>query len=389
MRQSWRERFPLSPELVMLNHASYGLAPLDMLEHCAALRRTLESDPNIALGDALQAQFLSITEGVATELGLPDPACCALTTSATAGAAAVQRSLPLGEGDTVVVLDCEYSSVIRGWQRRCEETGARLRIVSVPLPLRDEAELLDHLSRTVDGGVTIFQFSAITSSAALLMPVNALAAWGHDRGATVVVDAAHAPFHIDVGAWPDVDVVFGTLHKWLPVPRAVGILWATAELACQLRPAETSLSVDESRLATRFGWPGTFDPAPRLALPAAINLYREWNSVGAIDHCAKLADHAVDVLSAIGAVPTGGRTLLPPRMRAFLLPHNDIGALQRRLLDDDIRVWTARRDAVTCLVRVATHVYNDKADIEALADTLASAITAVPATPWAPATDHS
>jgi isopenicillin-N epimerase len=371
----------------MLNHASYGLAPLDMLEHCAALRRSLESDPNVALGDALQTRLLSIAEQVATELGLPDPANCALTTSTTSGAAAVQRSLPLGRGDTVVTLDCEYSSVIRGWQRRCDEVGARLHVVPVPLPLRDETELLDLLSRTVDGAVTVFQFSAVTSSAALLMPVDALAAWGHQRGATVVVDAAHAPFHIEVGAWRGVDVVFGTLHKWLPVPRAVGILWASAELAPDLRPAETSLTVDEPRLATRFGWPGTFDPAARLGVPAAVDLYREWTSVGAIAHCEQLADHASDVLSGIGAIPTGGRTLLPPRLRAFLLPHNDIAALQRRLLGESIRVWSGRRDASSCLVRIATHVYNDEADIDILAETLAAAVTAGRAASGSPAPD--
>jgi isopenicillin-N epimerase len=374
MRQPWRDTFPLAPEIVMLNHASYGLAPHDMLTHCAALRRDVESDPDVNLGDVLQRRLLSVAEQVATELGL-DPAMCALTTSATAGAAAVQRSLSLDRGDTVVILDCEYSSVIRGWQRRCDEVGAHLRIVAVPLPLHESAELLDHLSQAVDDSATVLQFSAITSSAALLMPVNDLAAWGRERGATVVVDAAHGPFHIDVSHWQDIDVAFGTLHKWLPVPRSVGILWATAALAPQLRPAETSLAVDEPLLATRLGWPGTFDPASRLAIPAAIDLHREWESVGAIAHCEGLADYAAEVLSGIGAVPTGGTGLRPSRMRAFLLPHPDLAALKQTLLDNNIRAWSGRYDASTCLVRVATHVYNDEEDIDLLARTLRGLIS--------------
>lgn len=291
MRQPWRDEFPLARELVMLNHASYGLAPRAMLDYCAALRRELETDPIVHLGDALQARLASIAELVATELGLPDAANCALTSSSTSGAAAVQRSLPLSRGDTVVILDCEYSSVIRGWQRRCDEAGARLLVVGVPLPVSDGTELLDHLSRAVSDSVAVLQFSAITSSAALMLPVDDLARWGHERGATVVVDAAHAPFHVDVGAWQDVDVAFGTVHKWLPVPRAVGILWARAAVATGLRPAETSLTVDEHHLATRFGWPGTFDPAARLAVPAALELWRQWKSVGAVAHCTQLIGH--------------------------------------------------------------------------------------------------
>jgi isopenicillin-N epimerase len=371
MRQSWRDEFPLVPQIVMLNHASYGLAPLEMLTHCAAIRRELESDPNVNLGEDLQRRLLAIAELVGTELGLPDPTACALTTSATSGAAALQRSLPLGRGDTVVLLDCEYSSVIRGWQRRCDEAGARLHVIGIPLPLRDGAELLDLLSRSVgDDSATVLQFSAITSSAALRLPVDDLAAWGRERGATVVVDAAHAPFHIGVDRWQGVDAVFGTLHKWLPVPRSVGILWASAALAPLVRPAETSLTVDEPLLASRFGWPGTFDPAPRLALPAAIHRHREWNSAGAIAHCEQLADYADDVLSGIGCVPTGGAGLRPPRMRAFLLSHPDLAVVRQTLLDKNIRVWSGRYDDSTCLVRVATHVYNDRQDIDILAETL-------------------
>lgn len=350
----------------MLNHASYGLAPNAMLEHCAALRRDLERDPNTNLGEALQVRLRSVVEQVADELGLSDTPC-ALTTSATAGAAAVQRSLPLGDGDSVVMLDCEYSSVIRGWQRRCDEVGATLHVVPVHLPFVDAVELLERMSHIAGDSVTILQFSAITSSAALLLPVNELAAWGRERGATVVVDAAHAPFHVDVDGWHDVDVVFGTLHKWLPVPRSVGILWGATVPASRLLPAETSLTFDEPTLADRFGWPGTFDPASRLAIPEAIALHRTWMSSGAIAHCEDLANHAVGALSDVGAIPTASDGFRPPRLRAFLLPCNDIDDLRRQLRDAHIRVWTGRYGASACLIRLATGVYNDRTDVDALA----------------------
>lgn len=375
MRSPWRDDFPLTAELVMLNHASYGLAPQRMLTHCAALRNDLESDPNVRMGEALQRRLVSIADHVAAELGLPDPASCALTTSATSGAAAVQCSLPLRRGDTVVILDCEYSSVIRGWRRRCEEVGARLCIVDVPLPLHDSAELLERMSRAAGDTATIVQFSAIASSAALLLPVNELASWGHERGATVVVDAAHAPFHVDVGDWQGVDVAFGTLHKWLPVPRSVGLLWSTTELAPLLRPAETSLTFDEPGIAARFGWPGTFDPAPRLALPAAIELYHHWKAVGATANCEAVADYADEALSAIGAVPTGGAAFRPPRMRAFLLAGVGLTELRTMLLDNNIRAWSGQYDASSCLLRVATHVYNDQQDIDMLAASLETVTT--------------
>lgn len=349
----------------MLNHASYGLVPRAMSEHADALRRDLERDPNTNLGEPLHDRLRAVVEVVATELGLPIDAC-ALTTSATSGAAAVQRSLPLGEKDTVVVLDCEYSSVIRGWRRRCDEVGATLHVIPVRVPFEGGAELLDRMSEIAGDEVAVLQLSAVTSSAAIRLPVNDIAAWGRRRGATVVVDAAHAPFHVEVGGWPDVDVAFGTLHKWLPVPRSVGILWQGSTSTMDLRPAETSLSFDEPRLADRFGWPGTFDPAPRLAVPEAIALYRSWKVDGEVGHCEDLADYAVDRLSGAGAIPTAGHGFRPPRMRGFLLPGVDLEVLRRRLLDANVRAWTGAHDASASLVRVATGVYNDQRDIDEL-----------------------
>ncbi len=362
MRSPWRDGFPLDPDIVMLNHASYGLAPTDMLAYCAALRGELERDPNTTLGDALQERLRSVVDLIAAELGRPAE-YCALTTSATAGAAAVQRSLPLGPDDTVVVLDCEYSSVLRGWARRCAEAGATLRVIPVRLPFEDGSELLDRMSRIAGDAVTVLQFSAITSSAALRLPVNDIAAWGRERGAAVVVDAAHAPFHVDISGWPDVDAVFGTLHKWLPVPRSVGMLWSRLPLW----PAETSLTFDESRLADRFGWPGTFDPAPRLAVPEAVARHRAWQAAGAIGHAEELADYAVGALTDVGAIPTAGEEFLPPRLRAFLLPRVDLAVLRQRLLAAGVRAWTGPHDQSACLVRVATHVYTERGDLDVVA----------------------
>lgn len=366
MRREWAERFPLKPGLRMFNHASYGLASSDLLTRAEQIRRELESDPNVNLGDPLQERLDQVVAELSAALHL-DATCCTMTTSATAGAAALQRSLPLQAGDVVVTLDCEYSSVIRGWQRRCDEVGAHLRVIDVPLPFDDVDDLLARMSEAAGDRVAILVFSAISSSAAIQLPVSRLAAWGHERGAVVLVDAAHGPGQIELGSWEGVDAAFGTVHKWISVPRSVGILWTTPELANSIVPAETSLTFDDSSLARRFSWPGTFDAAPRLCVPDGLALHAEWVAAGEISRCEKLADQASDVLTAAGAIPTAGPELLPPRMRAFLLPGLPAAVLRQRLLDADIRAWSGSYGISASLVRIATHVYNDLEDVEAIA----------------------
>jgi selenocysteine lyase/cysteine desulfurase len=300
MRPERAGLFPINRDLVMFNHASYGLATTALLAQAEHIRRDLESDPNVNLGEPLQERLEEVLVALSAELGI-DPGLSALTTSATSGAAALQRSVPLAAGDVVIALDCEYSSVLRGWERRCAEVGADLRIVSVKLPFQGVDELLREMTVSAGDRVAILQFSAISSSAALQLPVSRLAAWGHERGATVVVDAAHAPGHVDIGSWEGVDAAFGTIHKWFPVPRSVGILWVAPKLADLIHPAEVSLTWDSAGLGRRFAWPGTFDPSVRLCVPDAVAVQRTWAGQGWLGECERLSDYATDELSRLGA----------------------------------------------------------------------------------------
>jgi isopenicillin-N epimerase len=362
VRAKWRSQFPIDPGLVMFNHASFGLPTRGLLDHAETIRRDLERDPNINLGETLQARLDDVLGEVCSTLGL-QPATTALTPNATAGAAAIQQSLPLQAGDVVVTLDCEYSSMLRGWRRRCQEVGAHLLVVPVPLPLASADDLLQALDAAAPERVAVLHVSAISSSAALALPTSRLAAWGHARGAVVVVDAAHAPGHVDVADGHDADLSFGTLHKWYPVPRAVGILRTRPRLEGLVRPAEVSLTWDSELLAHRFGWPGTFDPAARLAVPEALRTHHAWAAEGELSHAERVAEHATVELAAAGAVPTAGAGLRPPRLRGFILPGVDASVLRQHLLDAGVRAWTGGHGADSCLLRLATHVYNDEADV--------------------------
>ncbi|MGH3854728.1 MAG: aminotransferase class V-fold PLP-dependent enzyme [Pseudonocardiaceae bacterium] len=370
MRPDWTATFPLRPDLVMFNHASFGLATTELLARGEEIRRHLESDPDFELGEGLQERLARAQTEVCGELGL-DARQCALTASATSAAAAVQQSLPLAAGQIVVSLSIEYSSVLRGWQRRCEEVGAELRVVDVDIPLPDEQALIAAMDAAVPEQVAILQVSAVSSSAALRLPILRIAEWGHERGAVVVVDAAHGPGHIPVAEWNEVDIAFGTLHKWLPVPRAVGILWAAPALADMIRPVEVSLTWDCETLAARFAWPGTFDPTARLCIPDALACGRLWAAMGEIARCEQLTDYMSAELSQVGADLTGGTDLLSPRLRAFLLRGVPVDILRARLLDASIRAWTGAYGETASLLRLATHVYNDEDDVELVVRQLA------------------
>ena len=263
--------------------------------------------------------------------------------------------------------------MIRGWQVRCEETGANYLHCTVPLPLHSTDQLLSSLEDQVRGAVEVVEMSLVSSSTAIHFPVGPIAAWFKERGATVVLDAAHGPGHVPVRPqeW-GVSAVHGTLHKWIPTPRPVGFLWADRDLHARIRPADVSLRYDSPDLVERFAWTGTYDPTPRLCVRPALEEWGGWEAAGDLAGCEQLADYATARLEPLGALPTAAPEFLAPRLRAFLLPGVPRDALVDAMGAADIRGFAGIGPAGETTLRVATHVFNDEADIELLCDVVRS-----------------
>ena len=374
MKPSAQDEFFLAPGLVLLNHASYGLASRLVTAHADRLRQEIESDPLFFLGPHLTERLHQATRTAAAALNLT-PENTTLCPNATSGAAALISSLPLTENSVVVALETEYSSILRAWEVACARAGATMIRVPVQLPFTGPEQLLHSLETLVPGPVTYLQMSLVSSSSAIRFPVTEMADWTHRRGGLLLLDAAHGPGHVPLEPlrW-GVDAIFGTLHKWFPSLRPVGLLWLRESLTSRIRPAEVSLSWDSPDLVERFSWPGTFDPVPRLSLETAIDQWRSWDERGLFKQCRELADHAVGLLTSIGARPTTAPAYLPPRLRAFVIDGLSVANVKDLLQKAEVRAWVGPGANGECILRLATHVYNDVSDVETVAAQLKEAL---------------
>ncbi|WP_157978293.1 MULTISPECIES: aminotransferase class V-fold PLP-dependent enzyme [Nocardia] len=365
------EDFFLDPDLVQLNHASYGITSRRVASEAEKVRRHIESDPTRFLGAELRDLLRRSVAEVATFLGL-DFQRIALCSNATSGAAAIIGSLPLRSTDTVVVLDTEYSSVVEAWKVACARVGARCHVVEVALPFPGVEELLAELDARITTDIRYLQMSLVSSSAALCIPVDPISEWSRTRGGQVVLDAAHGPGHVELApALPGVVAAFGTLHKWLPTARPLGFLWLTPTLIELIRPPEVSLTWHSRDLIERFSWPGTFDPAPRLCITAAIEQWSQWHDSGRFDTCRTLADEITSALSQLDIHPVATSQYRAPRMRSFLFDRATVADVKSTLGPAGVRVWVGTSPAGRTLLRISTHIYNDHTDIDRLLDRLA------------------
>ena len=140
----------------------------------------------------------------------------------------------LGPGDVVVVTELEHHANFVPWQFIASRTGASFRHI----PMDDTGELrldaLDELAR--EGNIKVVANGLVSNSLGTVNPVERLAAWAHEQGAIMVVDAAQAAphRHVDVQAL-GCDFAAISSHK-LCGPSGAGALWGRRELLEAMAP---------------------------------------------------------------------------------------------------------------------------------------------------------
>ena len=99
----------------------------------------------------------------------------------------------LGPGDVVVITELEHHSNFVPWQFVANRTGASFRHI----PIDDAGELqLDALDEiAASENVKVVANNLVSNSLGTINPVEKLAAWAHEQGAIMVVDAAQAAPH--------------------------------------------------------------------------------------------------------------------------------------------------------------------------------------------------
>ena len=138
----------------------------------------------------------------------------------------------LREGDAVVLTHMEHHANIVPWQMLAAERGIEIRWI----PLTDDGQLdLTDLDRLLDGAKAL-SFTAMSNVLGTIPPTARLVRAAHDAGAIAIVDACQYVPHnaTDVQAW-DADFVAFSSHKMCG-PSGVGALWGRMELLEAIPP---------------------------------------------------------------------------------------------------------------------------------------------------------
>jgi cysteine desulfurase/selenocysteine lyase len=189
------------------------------------------------LAERATAGYEGAREKVRAFINAPSAREVIFTRSATEGLNLVAYAWGLdnlGPGDVVVITELEHHSNFVPWQYMAKRTGASF----AHIPIDDAGELqLDALDAIAkQGNVKVVANNLVSNSLGTINPVEKLAAWAHEQGAIMVVDAAQAAPHraIDVQAL-GCDFLAFSSHKMCG-PSGSGALWGKRELLEQMSP---------------------------------------------------------------------------------------------------------------------------------------------------------
>ena len=376
---SIKSHFLLDPEVIFLNHGSFGATPKPVFEEYQKWQFQLERQPVLFLGRELDG-LLRESRIVLGEYLNADPDDLVYIPNATHGVNIIAHSLDLRHGDEVLTTDHEYGACDFTWDFICRKTGASYIHQHILLPVHSEEQIVDQIWQGISPKTKAVYLSHITSPTALRLPVQKICQRAKNAGILTIVDASHSPGQIpldlqELGA----DIVFGNCHKWMLAPKGSAFLFVRRELQNLIEPLIVSWGYNptpETTTGSRFidilQWTGTRDPAAALTVPVAIQFMRDHNWDKVRSECHNLLLNGIERICELTHIPP----ICPldsdffSQMAVVPLPSSNLAALKSRLYDEyrievPLVQWQDRQ-----FVRISVQGYNSQEDIDALVNAL-------------------
>ncbi len=382
-----RDEFDAMPGVVYLNTGTCGRTPTPVQRVAADWRQRLAAEPCEILWRRLPEALWLARERLAKFVNAL-PESITFMANVTAGVNTITSGLRLEPGRDVIVNEQEYGAMIFAWERAAARAGAGVRTIELPAgPEVAKQDLLDRFDAALDRNAQLLFLSHISTATGLVFPVREICELASARGVLTVIDGAHAPGMIAVDLRAiGCDFYTANGHKWLLAPCGSGFLYIRPGMEDRVEPLVASWGLKYDRAVAhqrdRDGstphirsheFQGTRDPAPWLAMPAAIDFHEQIGLEPIRRRDRELADCARRLFASLPGVTPAlpDDASLRAALASYRLPRGDATQIQRQL-------WEKYRIETPVLarptgphVRVSTHFYNTEEEIDRLHAALA------------------
>ncbi len=377
--------WPLDPEMIFLNHGSFGACPSKILEKQQIYRQMLENQPVRFLIREMEEMFDQSRRKVANFVNASQEDLV-FVGNATTAVNTIFRSLHFNPGDEILITNHIYPACRRILEYICDQTGAVITETSYDFPVSSPGLIIEKILEKVTRKTKIALIDHITSATAIIQPVEQIVKELDDRGIDTMIDGAHTLGSIPLDL-KRIGAAYYTAncHKWLCSPKSTAILHVRKDKQKGILPLVIShAGYNAEPFPERFYWPGTYDPSAAICvgdtidylgslLPGGWPVWMKRNH----DLCIEARSVICNLLDIESPCPDNmiaSMATLPLPLPAIGQPpdYKSFTPLQDRLYHDfhlEVPIWYWSDPAKT-MTRISVQLYNSREQYLYFADLL-------------------
>ncbi len=372
---SIRKQFPLRRNRVYLNNGTFGPAPEPVIN---ALKGSI--DEIYFSGE--YGNYKKEREILAEFVGAKTSEI-SLTHNTTEGINIMTWGIPLNEGDEVILTKHEHVGNGLPWLNRAKLDKIVVRTFE---PKSTEQENLETIKSLVNPKTKVIAVPHVTCTTGLVLPIKEICNWAKEKGIFTAIDGAHGVGTFDLNLNElGCDFYASCYHKWLLGPVGTGFLYVKEELLDSLQAIHVGGYSDSgwditsepptlngyTDSAHRYDY-GTQSRPQYVGAAAAALFHQEIGKSKVEQRLRELNNYLFEGLEGLGSKV---RILTPKEedsrisMISFQSKSRDYQTLGSELSKAGFRVRQVPESNVNA-VRISTHIYNSKKEINLLIKTL-------------------
>ena len=378
--EKFKQQFFLSPNFIFLNNGTMGPSPFQVFD---TVRKTMiDIDQNLSYGG-----YESACGKIAEFVGANENEI-ALTHNVTEGINIVAWGLPLKSGDEVIMTTQEHVGCAFPWLNRQKLHGITIRTFT---PASTAAETLNRVDALTNKKTRVIAVPHIPCTTGQILPVKEIVKLGKSKKIFVVIDGAHGPGMIplnlhDLGC----DAYASCCHKWMLGPKGTGFLYVRKDFQDTLQAyfvgaggdnAKWNMATDPVQMgeyaqsAHRY-FGGTQNTALYKGVDAAIDFINEIGIENIHKRICLLGELVQKRLMSLGdkiEMITPLEEASRGAVIAFRVKGTNYESIYKLAADNNIRIRMVPENGMNCL-RVSTHIYNHRRDIDKFIEVLKTVI---------------
>ncbi len=367
-----RLNFPLDPEITFLNNGTMGPSPYSVLQ--AVQQEMLDVNQRASYGG-----WYPTGEKLAAYFGAdPDEIC--LTHNVTEGINIIAWGLALKAGDEIIISNHEHVGNALPWLNRARRDQLIIKVLDYNL---GDDELIKQLNKLINKKTKALALPHIPCTTGRVIPLDRIGTLAKEQNIPFFVDGAHGAGMLDLklNELP-CDFYATCTHKWMLGPKGTGFLYIKKESLELVDPSfvgghsDTGWNVisDQPHIegfqpkAARNFY-GTQSRATFAGVNAAIEFHSGIGKQTIAARIRELNDHLYSGLEENAHI-----TILTPKnsragVVSFTFKSKDYMDFYKHCQKKRVIIRAVPECDVNC-IRVSTHIYNSKSEIDLFLKTL-------------------